>query len=583
MQGTRASNGVTFLQIAQVLIAASLGAVSVAARGAIVYQDTAAALITTRTADCQVDFDLDGSPDVFFRYYEDCDFGPFHQYTDVYVGTAVDRAMIATHADRFALGMSAGEIIGPSLTFKATASLQWGEDFACDSSFAYQKGDWLGSCVRYMGIKVLAADGVHYGWARVENQVGSHTGFRVLDAAMESRPGVPIVAGDRGGCVSFMSEPTGVSTVVGQTLTLSSVVTGNATSYQWYRDGAPIRDDARLSGCTRRCLNIRDAKLDDTAAYSVVVTGPCGAIASQEASVRVDGDCRAMPGGEIVLDGVDDFAVVGDSPDFAFTTRATVELWVRPSKLNGSVKLLNKGDVSWCGAHSWSIEYGGQALYAIPTCTMQVSFTPSPGCRYATLTIPCGGAERWTHLAMTIDTSAGVLRGYVNGVEAASTTTCTDGSPIAGRTIALSAGPVGIGCATLGLLPLSTPLRGEIDEVRLWNIARSASQIGAAFAGEVSASSPGLAACYRFESDALSGVDSSGGGHALTRRGGATVGSSAVCCGADFDGSGYADTEDFDAFVRAFEAGTLRADVDRSGFLDLEDFQEFVRSFESGC
>lgn len=54
-------------------------------------------------------------------------------------------------------------------------------------------------------------------------------------------------------------------------------------------------------------------------------------------------------------------------------------------------------------------------------------------------------------------------------------------------------------------------------------------------------------------------------------------------CKADFDGSGFVDTEDFDAFVRAFEAGTQDADYDESGFVDTEDFDAFVRGFEAGC
>ncbi len=54
-------------------------------------------------------------------------------------------------------------------------------------------------------------------------------------------------------------------------------------------------------------------------------------------------------------------------------------------------------------------------------------------------------------------------------------------------------------------------------------------------------------------------------------------------CPADFDHSGFVDTDDYDAFVHAFEAGTLDADVDASGFVDTDDFDAFVHAFESGC
>lgn len=54
-------------------------------------------------------------------------------------------------------------------------------------------------------------------------------------------------------------------------------------------------------------------------------------------------------------------------------------------------------------------------------------------------------------------------------------------------------------------------------------------------------------------------------------------------CPADFDGSGFADFDDFNAFVQSFEAGELRADFDYSGFTDFDDFNAFVRAFEEGC
>lgn len=59
--------------------------------------------------------------------------------------------------------------------------------------------------------------------------------------------------------------------------------------------------------------------------------------------------------------------------------------------------------------------------------------------------------------------------------------------------------------------------------------------------------------------------------------------SNLVGCPSDFDASGFSDTDDFDAFVRAYEAGDFTADVDGTGFVDTDDFDFFVRAFESGC
>ncbi|MCC6427450.1 MAG: hypothetical protein IT435_11585 [Phycisphaerales bacterium] len=54
-------------------------------------------------------------------------------------------------------------------------------------------------------------------------------------------------------------------------------------------------------------------------------------------------------------------------------------------------------------------------------------------------------------------------------------------------------------------------------------------------------------------------------------------------CIGDFDKSRFVDTDDFDAFVHAFEAGEDSADVDGSGFVDTDDFDFFVGRFQAGC
>ncbi|MBL8963058.1 MAG: hypothetical protein KF787_09895 [Phycisphaeraceae bacterium] len=57
----------------------------------------------------------------------------------------------------------------------------------------------------------------------------------------------------------------------------------------------------------------------------------------------------------------------------------------------------------------------------------------------------------------------------------------------------------------------------------------------------------------------------------------------ALECRADFDRTGFVDTDDYDSFVRAFEDGDQCADFDLSGFVDTDDFDAFVRAFEAGC
>ncbi len=54
-------------------------------------------------------------------------------------------------------------------------------------------------------------------------------------------------------------------------------------------------------------------------------------------------------------------------------------------------------------------------------------------------------------------------------------------------------------------------------------------------------------------------------------------------CVSDFDGNGFVNGDDFDAFVILFEAGDLGADIDGNTFVNGDDFDYFVQHFEAGC
>ncbi len=54
-------------------------------------------------------------------------------------------------------------------------------------------------------------------------------------------------------------------------------------------------------------------------------------------------------------------------------------------------------------------------------------------------------------------------------------------------------------------------------------------------------------------------------------------------CAADFNGDGFVDFTDFDAFVNVFESGDASGDFNADGFIDFTDFDAFVSAFESGC
>ncbi|XVJ59366.1 MAG: hypothetical protein HEQ23_08165 [Tepidisphaera sp.] len=102
-----------------------------------------------------------------------------------------------------------------------------------------------------------------------------------------------------------------------------------------------------------------------------------------------------------------------------------------------------------------------------------------------------------------------------------------------------------------------------------------------------------------FERGILYAFDTTGGIHAVNRGTGelslisrfdrATNGSiyTAIAdvplCQADLNGDRFIDFFDLDAFIAAFEAGTLAADHNADGFIDFFDYADFITAFETGC
>lgn len=551
------------------------------ARAQVIYQDLGGLVVTKDHTKVPIDMNLDGIAEVFARYYAECEIFPIQEYASVYFGTAVDMAFIASYSNSYVRGLAAGETIGSSFLYKPTGCLLYGMDFVCDGVVAYTNGEWKQAGSKYLGVRVEGPDGPRYGWVLVENQTGSHESFRALECGLKTTPYEPILAGDRGGCPAFLVEPQPVTVVVGNIATLSVVTTGHVTGYRWLRDGVALTDSERISGSSTRLLRIKDASLEDTGRYSVEATGACGTVVTEEVPVRVDPICRAAEGWELEVAG--GVAVVPDSASLRPTTALTVEMWFNPSKNNTNPILASKGGRDWCTNHSWLIEYDGQAIFPLPFCIVQVTFSSSAGCKYAYLVAGTGQPERWTHLAMTVDTQVGELKLYVDGVLKSSTTKLSDGSPILGRTIAATNWPLSIGRVTQNGVPVAEPFNGRIDDVVIWNKARTAAQVAASFASGHAATTAGAAAAYVFNDPSSPAKDSSANGNHGVVLPGAWLAESVVCCPVDVDGSGFADAMDFVQFQEYYVSGDLRADIDRSGFVDTEDFSMFMQAFEAGC
>jgi hypothetical protein len=199
-------------------------------------------------------------------------------------------------------------------------------------------------------------------------------------------------------------------------------------------------------------------------------------------------------GGALRFDGADDLVSVPNFGTYAPTTEITIEFWqrvsaVRPQEtfaLNpdtGNNRILSHvpWDNGWVYWDFGNIGAGGRLEY------------PQPG----------GGGilvNTWQHFALVASQSGNYMRAYRNGV--------LEGQKAGMEPFDLVAAALQIG----GIVGWS--FGGDMDEFRVWNVARSPADIQANMNTAVGGSTPNLFFCVRFDEAAgVTAVDTSPGGH----------------------------------------------------------------------
>jgi fibronectin type 3 domain-containing protein len=142
---------------------------------------------------------------------------------------------------------------------------------------------------------------------------------------------------------------------------------------------------------------------------------------------------------------------IPDSASLRLTTAMTLEAWVNPTIVT----------------RAWrDVIYKGNDNYFLEATSMSDNSAPAAGGTFGEVygTTPLA-ADTWTHLAVTYDTVT--LRLYVNGVQVS--------SAARSESLATSANPVQIGGDSI----YGQYFEGTIDEVRIYNVARTPTQIQA--------------------------------------------------------------------------------------------------------
>jgi hypothetical protein len=189
------------------------------------------------------------------------------------------------------------------------------------------------------------------------------------------------------------------------------------------------------------------------------------------------------------FDGVDDYAVVADTAALSFGTGTadrplTMEMWLRPDAMVRH-QLVGKWD-------------GTQAEYKLHIASGVIRLDLRDASAATTVSAFTGNLSAligsWHHLAVTYDgrggaTAANGITLYVDGV-AVALTRLNSATYVAMEDLTA---PLQIGREG----PSWKQYDGGLDEVRLWSVARTASELQATLGVELSGAEPGLVGYWR--------------------------------------------------------------------------------------
>jgi hypothetical protein len=227
--------------------------------------------------------------------------------------------------------------------------------------------------------------------------------------------------------------------------------------------------------------------------------GTDGAVSSLDASPDAPSNLDASPDAPAVdagpdatfeslhalsFDGVDDWVHLPAAVGGASTTAFSVELWFRSTSQTGNMfEVYNAGG----GADRFlSLNDGSVCFYVYASPITQVCTTANTY-----------GDSEWHHAAGTL--GAGGVNLYVDGALAASSMAITASTFTADTDFRLGMGHTAYVSAIV-------QFQGDLDEVRLWSVERSAADIAANYKQTIAPATTGLQGYWKLEETGAASV-----------------------------------------------------------------------------
>jgi len=190
---------------------------------------------------------------------------------------------------------------------------------------------------------------------------------------------------------------------------------------------------------------------------------------------------KAQTGNALHFDGTNDFVSCGTNANLNITSSMTVEMWIKPD--------VNLGNGRWDRLvhrnYPTGYFFGGKAgstnaLTVVLNNNLNLITTPNN-----TVTVGV-----WQHVAFVFDDANNTVKIYKNGTEVAS---------------ASYTGTITGGSNNFTLSEDGEPYQGNMDEVRVWNVARTQTQINDNKSVDINNSTAGLVAYFKFNTGTAGG------------------------------------------------------------------------------
>jgi hypothetical protein len=227
--------------------------------------------------------------------------------------------------------------------------------------------------------------------------------------------------------------------------------------------------------------------------FRLVATNNSGVIMGQDKILTTSG---AIAGNALLFNGTNSYVRM-PVLDLSAGSNITIEAWIKPADLSSNpvYTIVRQQAFSTTDFRLAFANNGGSLVFGLRT-----------GSTYQELTVPIQASyfldNAWHQITATYDGLT--QRVFVDGVAV--------GSLARSAKIAFTATNNSLGAEHNGVSP-SNFFSGQIDEVRIWSIARTASDIAANYNRSLTGFEQGLAIYYRFdESAGTSANDSSGNG-----------------------------------------------------------------------